>query len=121
MDAWDSRPAYTWRLTLDDGSVVSQYDEMGEEVLFGSVDLTRVREASWVPIRHLTGRKTHTVELDPGQTPILRRRHRVTGNRDTVIMYILGARDEEGVLGESHINPTAAETIGGVLHYTRPT
>ena len=112
--------SYTWRLTLDDGSIVEQYDEMGEEVLFGSVDLTRVRSASWVPIRHLTGeKKTHTLRLDPGQTPILRRRHRVIGDRDTVISYILGARDEEGVLGESHINPEAAETIGGVLHYTR--
>lgn len=110
---------YFWRLELDDGSTVQQFDADGAEVPFGSVDLTRVRRASWVPIRPLTGRKTHTVILEPGQTPILRRRHRVIGDRDTVIMYILGARDEEGVLGESHINPTAAETTGGVLRYTR--
>ena len=99
MAAWDDRPAYTWRLTLDDGSVVEQYDEMGEEVLFGSVDLTRVREASWVPTSVLVGdvaeSATFTVRVEPGQTPILARRHRVKGDSDTVVMYLLGVREGE--------------------------
>lgn len=127
VSVMDNRPAYTWRLTLDDGSVIEQYDELGEEVLFGSVDLTRVRSASWVPIRHLKGEVADsatyfTVLVGPGQTPILRRRHRVIGDRDTVIMYILGVRDEEGVLGEHHIDPEPAPAVlrGGVLRYERP-
>jgi hypothetical protein len=95
MAAWDDRPDYTWRLELDDGSVVEQYDELGEEVLFGSVDLTRVREASWVPTSRLIGEATFTVLVEPGQTPILFRRHRVKGDSDTVVMYGLGVREGE--------------------------
>jgi hypothetical protein len=108
MAAWDDRPDYTWRLTLDDDSVVEQYDDLGEEVLFGSVDLTRVREASWVPVvldrpsvaKPFTSSvcesaQAFTVLVEPGQTPILFRRHRVKGDSDTVVMYGLGVREGE--------------------------
>lgn len=99
MAAWDDRAQYTWRLTLDDGSVVEQYDEMGEEVLFGSVDLARVREASWVPTSALKGdvadSATFSTTVEPGQTPILARRHRVKGDSDTVVSYLLGVREGE--------------------------
>jgi hypothetical protein len=104
---------YTWHLTLDDGSVVEQYDDLGEEVLFDSVDLTRVRKASWVPTSCLRGElaqdrkltsglampvlsgQAFTVLVEPGQTPILFRRHRVKGDSDTVVMYGLGVREGE--------------------------
>lgn len=120
---------YTWHLTLDDGSVVEQYDDLGEEVLFDSVDLARVRKASWVPTSCLRGEVvldrpsvakpftssvcesaqsatcacavSHAVShatsvlVEPGQTPILFRRHRVKGDSDTVVMYGLGVREGE--------------------------
>jgi hypothetical protein len=110
-----NRAEYTWRLELDDGSVVEQYDEMGVEVLFSSVDLARVRKASWVPTSRLIGEgvldrpsvtkpftssvcesaQVFTVLVEPGQTPILFRRHRVKGDSDTVVMYGLGVREGE--------------------------
>ena len=95
-----SRPnlEYLWRLTLDDGSVVEQYDQAGDEVLFGSVDLSRVREASWVPKRCLIGgfansATSFTVALEPGQVPIVLRRHQVNAQGDRVIFYLLGYRE----------------------------
>lgn len=116
-----SSEEYFWRLELDDCSTVQQYDADGAEIPFGSVDLTRVRRASWVPIRHLKGEvaksATFTVLLEFGQTPIVRRRHRVKGDQDTVTEYLLGVRDEEGdcVL---HIDP-AESGAGVVMRSTR--
>ena len=137
---------YFWRVELEDGSTLQQFDADGEEILFSSVDLTRVRVAAWVPIRHLTGEETvggrrrrdvesdlgysveglvdapgWSVRVEPGQEPILRRRHEVKGDQDTLTGYVIGVRDEEGVLGEHYINPDppAGHPSSGTLVYER--
>lgn len=85
---------YVWRVKLDDGSEVHQYDSEGDEILYGSIDPARIREASWLP--RGDGVPEYTVVVEEAQSLILLRRHQVQpGQGDRIAFYLLGWREGE--------------------------
>jgi len=121
---------YYWRLELDNGKIVDQFDSDGNDVCLGdycellqkspvdpyaeNIVVTGVKRVGWVPIHD--GWKAFMISVEEGDEGLIlyRKNYMSTGPEGTYRVFVIGRRYPTASLSEEMVWYICPPMVGGV-------
>lgn len=86
---------YFWQVEYHSGVIRKQF-ENGDEIQWFEINISQIKKLSWMKKTLFGSKVKASIELDPGDTPMICRRNHITpGRADPVkVEYLIGKNDE---------------------------